>query len=141
MTNIKDSDSNLLKIDKKSYKKIDIYHIGYITMKDSDHVKINSVNPLHLVFDKVDWYVKEKNGNKYVTVVSTDNNKEVLIKHTELWDKIKHLIECNSIKSAEYEKDFMKIKFNSDDNLPLNKVLNLHNMTIVIRSVFQEDGK
>ena len=35
----------------------------------------------------------------------------------------------------------MKIKFNSDDNLPLNKPLKFHNMTIIIRSVFEEDGK
>ena len=42
---------------------------------------------------------------------------------------------------GDYGKDFIKIKFNSDDNLPLNKTLKIHNMTIVIRSVFQEDGK
>ena len=60
---------------------------------------------------------------------------------------IKNLIECNSIekihggKSGEYGKDFMKIKLNSDDNLPLNKILKIHNMTIVIRSVSEEDGK
>ena len=42
--NIKDFDSNLLKIDKKSYKNIDIYYIGYITMKDFDYVKVNSVS-------------------------------------------------------------------------------------------------
>ena len=47
MVNIKEFDSNLLKIDKKSYKDIDIYYIGYITMKDFDCVRINSVNPLH----------------------------------------------------------------------------------------------
>ena len=40
-----------------------------------------------------------------------------------------------------YEKNYMKIKFNSDDSLPLNKHLNFHNMTINIRSVFKEDGK
>ena len=115
-------------------------------MKDSDYVKINSVNPLYLIIDKTDEYIEEKNGNKDLTLVSTDKNKEVLIKYVELWDKIKNLIECNSIekinnKSGEYEKDFMKIKFNSDDSLPLNKVLTLHNMTIIIRFVFQEDGK
>ena len=43
--------------------------------------------------------------------------------------------------SAEYDKDFMKIKFNSDDNLPLKKTIKLHNMTIVIRSFFEEHGK
>ena len=115
-------------------------------MKDSDYVKINSVNPLYLIIDKTDEYIEEKNGNKDLTLVSTDNNKEVLIKYVELWDKIKNLIECKSIekinnKSGEYEKDFMKIKFNSDDSLPLNKVLTFHNMTIIIRLVFQEDGK
>ena len=65
----------------------------------------------------------------------------MLIKYIELWDKIRTLIECNSIKAGKYEKDFMKIKFSSDDNLPLNKMLRLHNMRIVIRSVFQEDDK
>ena len=69
-----------------------------------------------------------------------------MTKYTELWDKIKNLIKCNSIekvnnKSGECGKDFMKIKFNSDDKLPLNKMLRIHNMTIVFRTVFQEDGK
>ena len=49
MINIKDFDPNQLKIDKKSYKNICIYYIGYITMKNSDYVKINSVNPLYLL--------------------------------------------------------------------------------------------
>ena len=64
-----------------------------------------------------------------------------MIKYTKLWDKIENLIECIYIKSGEYEKDFMKIKFNSDDNLLLNKILKIHNLTIVIRSVFEEDGE
>ena len=54
MINIKDFDSNSLKIDKKSYKNIDINYIGYIRMEDSDYVKINNVNPLHLIIGKVD---------------------------------------------------------------------------------------
>ena len=74
-------------------------------------------------------------------MVSTDKNKEVLIKYTELLDEVKNLTEYNSIKADKYEKSFIKIKFNSDDNLPLNKLLKPRNMTIVIRSVFQEDGK
>ena len=54
---------------------------------------------------------------------------------------MKNLTECNSIKAGEYEKDFMKIKFNSDDNLPSNKILKLHNMKIIVRSVFEDNGK
>ena len=47
----------------------------------------------------------------------------------------------NGGEPGEYVKDFVKVKFNSDDNLPLNKTLKLHNMTKIIRSVFGEDGK
>ena len=61
-------------------------------MKDSDYVKINSVNPLYLIIGEVDSCIKEKNRNKCLTLVSTDQNKKVLIKNTELWDKIKNLI-------------------------------------------------
>ena len=58
MINIKDFNLSLTKIDKMSYKKIGIYYIGYITMKDSDQVKINSVNPLYLIIGEVDGYVE-----------------------------------------------------------------------------------
>ena len=118
-----------------------------VSQWDSDYVKINSVNPLYLIIDKTDGYIEESNGNKYLILASTNKNKQVLIKYTELWDKIKNLIECNSIKkincdnTGEYEKDFMKIKFNSDDNLPSNKILKLHNMKIIVRSVFEDNGK
>ena len=58
--NIKDFDSNLLKIKKKSDKNIDIYCFGYITRKDFDYVKINSVNPLYLIIGEVDGCIEEK---------------------------------------------------------------------------------
>ena len=114
------------------YKNNDIYYIRYITIKDSDYVKINSINPLYLIINKVHGYIKEKNGNKYLTLISTDKNKEASTKYTELWDWIKNLIEKVNNKPSEYRKEFMKIKFNSDDNLPLNKTLKIHNMTIVL---------
>ena len=73
---------------------------------------------------------------------SADKNKEVLTKYTKFWDEIKYLMKIiHSGEAGEYRKDLMKVKFNSDDNLPLNKILKLHNITIVIKSVFQEDGK
>ena len=138
MINIKSFDSSLLKLHKKSDKNIGIYYIGYITMKDIDHIKINSVNPLYLIIGEVDGYIEENNGNKYLTFASTDKNK----KYTKLWDEIKyHFQTIHAGKSGEYEKDYMKIKFNSNDDLPLNKILKLHNLTIIVRSVFEEDGK
>ena len=110
-------------------------------MKASEYVNINSVNSLYLIIDKANGYVEEINRNKYLTLVSTDKNKEILTKYTELWDGIKNSVEKLSNKSGEYGKDLMKIRFDSDDSLPLNRTLKLHNMTIVVRSVFEEDGK
>ena len=58
MINIRNFDSNL---NKKSYKNIDIYYIGYITMKDSKYVNIDSVNSLYLIIGEVDSFIEEKN--------------------------------------------------------------------------------
>ena len=63
MINIKNFDSSLLKIDKKSYKNIADYYIRYITMKDSKYVNTHSVNPLYLIVNKVDGFIEEKEGN------------------------------------------------------------------------------
>ena len=82
----------------------------------------------------------KKYGNKYLVFYSTDTGKEVLQKYTELWYGIKNLIEKIDNKPSEYGSDFKKIKFNLDDNLPLNKILKLHNLTVVVNSFF-EDGK
>ena len=142
MINIKDYDPSLLKINKTSYKNICVYYTRYITTKNSDHVKINSVNPFYIVISEVDGSISQKNENKYLTFASTNENKKVLEKYAKLWDEIKyHIKTINGGKSGKHEKDYMKIKFNSDDNLPLNKILKLHNLTIIGRSVFEEDGK
>ena len=83
--NIKSFDSKLIKIDKKSYKNIDIYYIEYITIKNiGDYENTHSVNPLNLIVGKTDGYIKESNGNKYLVFTSTEENKEVLTKYTEL---------------------------------------------------------
>ena len=142
MINLKNFDPNLLKIDKKSYKKIGIYNIGYITIKKIDEYEsIYSVNPFHLQVNQANGYIEEKNGNKYLIFDTTDENKELQKKYKDVWNGIKNKI--NTINSGEfdYEKNYTKIKFNSDDDLPLNKPLKFHMVTITIRSVFKEDGK
>ena len=142
MINIKKFDSNLLKIGKKSYKNIGIYYIAYITIKNvGDQESIHGVNLLHLITGEVDGYIEENNGNKYLIFASTNKNKELLLKYTGLCGQIKNLIEKINNKPVAYEKGFMKIKFNSADNLHLNKMLKLHNLTVIVKSVFQEDGK
>ena len=68
--------------------------------------------------------------------------KQVLTKYADVWNGIKSKIKAiNGGKENIYEKDYMKIKFNSDDDLPLNKPLKFQAMTIIIRSVFEEDAK
>ena len=110
--------------------------------KIGDCENIRSVNPLHLIVSHASGYIEEKNGSKYLVFDSTDENKEVLKKYAELQDRIKNEIETiNGGKSGKYGKDFIKIKFSSDDNLPLNNFLKFPTMAIVFRSVFEEDGK
>ena len=88
--NIEEFNSSLLKIDKKSYKDIDIYYIGYITIKKiGDCENIYSVNPLYLIIGKVDGHivcnsVEEKNWSKYLLFDSTDKNKQEIKKYREL---------------------------------------------------------
>ena len=140
--NLKKFKSNLLKIDKKSYKNISIYNIAYTTIKTIDDCEnIYSVNPLYLCVDHANGYIEGINGNKYSIFDSTDENKKLLKKYNDVWNGIKDKIKKVSSGKCDYENDYLKIRFNSDDNLPLNKPLNFHNMTITIRSVFEEDGK
>ena len=88
--NIEEFNSSLLKIDKKSYKDIDIYYIGYITIKKIGGCEnIYSVNPLYLIIGEVDGHIEEKNGSKYLVFDSMDENKEVLKKYTEIWNGIR----------------------------------------------------
>ena len=100
--------SLILKIDKKSDKNIGICNIGYITIKKIDDCKsVYTVNPLYL-----------KNENKHFIV---DENNEVLKNYVHVSNGIKNKIEETNVSECDYEKCFMKIKFNSDEDLPLNK--------------------
>ena len=70
-----------------------------------------------------------------------DENKELIKKYNDVLNGNMNKIKKINSDDCDYEKDYMKIRFNSDDNLPLNKQLNFHNMTLTIRSVFKEDDK
>ena len=96
---------------------------------------------MYRLINHANGYTEEKNENKYLIFYSTDDNKELLKNYNDVWSGIKDKIKEVSSGEYDYEKDYMKIKFNSDDDLPLNKLLKFHNMTITIRSVFEEDGK
>ena len=91
MINLKNFDLNLLKIDKKSYKDIYIYYVGYITIKKIDNYEnIHSVNPLYFITHSPTGHFEEKN-NKYLILDSTD-------KYEQVWSEIRELQKCYSKK-------------------------------------------
>ena len=144
MISVKKFDPSFLNISKISFKSIDavIYSIRYITMKSLDHVNIDSANSIYLVFNNVDGYIEESNGNKYLIFASTDKNKEILKNNTELWNEIDNQIETiNGGEPIEYKKYFTKIEFESDNDLRLGKISSTPNMIIFTGCVFQEDKK
>ena len=103
---LKNFDARLLKIDKKSYKNIGIYNIGYITTKKNDDCEnIYSVNPLYLLVNYANGYIDEKGVNKYVIFDSTDKNKELLKKYNDVWNGIRDKIKELSSGKCDYEND------------------------------------
>ena len=91
--NLKDFDAKFLKVDKKDYE-IDIYYIGYVTVKKiANYNNINSVNLLYLMINEMIGHFEEKNENKYLVLDDIDENKEVLKKYEEVWEGIKKEIE------------------------------------------------
>ena len=140
LINLKDFDPKLLKLGKKPSMDISIYYIGYVTKNPEDN--INSVNPLYLLISELDGFIEEKNGSKYLNIALTDSNNDVLIKYAEVWSGIKDQIKkINNGSVGEYAKDYIKIKIDSDDNLPLNKIIKFRVLTIIIRNIFEKDDK
>ena len=86
MINLKDFESGLLKIDKKHYKGINIYYIGYMTIKKIDYYEsIYSVNPLHLQVNHANGYIEEKNGNKYLIFDDFVSENKELLKNMQMF--------------------------------------------------------
>ena len=96
---------------------------------------------MYLNITHANGYIEEKGVNKHLVFDSSDKNKELLRKYNDVFNEIIDKIKEISSDGHHYGKDYMKIRFNSDDSLPLNKPIKFHNMTITIRSVFEEDDK
>ena len=107
---IKTFDSNMLKLDKKLYKNLDIYNIGYVTVKKIGYgYDINSVNPLYLRFDNANGYIEETNGDRYLAFNDTYENKEILKRYDDVFNGIMDKIKKIDDDWLEYSKDYMKI--------------------------------
>ena len=86
-------------------------------------------------------YFEENNGNKYLTLVPTNKNKEKIKKYKKIRIKIRDIIRSITKSSDDYVEKYMKIKLNLDDELPLNKTIEIPSMTTVVRATFHENNK
>ena len=109
--------------------------------KNGNCTNINSVNPLYLGITHANGYIEEKDMNKYLVFDSANENQELLKKYSDAFNGIRDKIREINNNEYDYEQEYMKVKFNSDYDLPLNKSLKFRLMTITIRHVFEEDGK
>ena len=111
-------------------------------MYDIKYIKnLNSLNSLCLVFNDLNAYVEKSGEDRYLIFASTEKNKVMRKNYTELWDEIKKQIELISgEKVIKYSKDFMKIRFKTNDDLPLNK-MKIPVCAVIMSSIFKEDGK
>ena len=139
ITRIENVNANNIKIDEKSYKNILIYYIGYVTIKKD--IKIYSLNPLYLIFNKMNEYFEAINGNKYLALVPSNESEDKIKKYKELWIKMRDLLKSVTKKSNDYDKNYMRTKFDTDDKLTLNKIIKIPIITIVVRAVFHENNK
>ena len=135
MTNINDFDSNLVNVNQVVFESsIIMYDIKYI--KD-----LQSLNSLYLVFNNLDAYFEKCGKDKYLIFASTEKNKQMLENYAELFDEINEQIELISSDKVKYSKDIVKIKFETNDELPLNKIINISVCIIVISNIFKENDK
>ena len=116
-----------------------IYYIGYVIKKPQWN--IFSVNPLYLIFNKIQDHFEEVDGDKYLIINSENGN--IMQKYQEVFNRIKEIIKkINDYdQPVKYDDNYMKIKLNTDDNIPLNKIICFPTITIIVRSVTKKDDK
>ena len=139
LINIKNFDHSNLRLDKQSVFNNNVYYIRYITKKPE--YNINSVNPLYLMTNIIKGHFEEVDGDKYLTICS--ENGDIMQKYREVFDGIKEIIKkiYDYSQPIKCDDNYMKIKFNTDVNILLNKIIYFPTITIIIRSVTQKDDK
>ena len=122
-------DGSKIKVDKKYFNDIDIYYLGYEHKKKiSECNLINSVNPLYLrIADTNGQFKKGKDDVWYLIISGDESIKNKITEKT--WDVV------------QYDKDYMKIKFESNNIFAADKDVNIHLATIIISAIFAQDGK
>ena len=133
-------DESKIKLGKKDFNDIDIYFLGYEHKKKiSECNVINSVNPLYLrIININDQFGKGKDDAWYLVISDKD---DVYKKLVDIFKSIENKITEKTWDIVEYDNDYIKIKFESNNIFPTDKDVNIHIATIVIRAIFAKDGK
>ena len=106
--------------------------------KNSGCNLINSVNPLYLRIINISGQFEKGKDDAWYLVIS--NKDDVYKKLVDILESIKNKITEKTWDALEYDKDYMKIKFESNI-FPTDKDVNIHIATIIIRAIFAKDGK
>ena len=139
--NLDEFDGSKIKVDKKDFNDIDIYYLGYEHKKKiSECDVINSVNPLYLRIADINGQFEKGKDDVWYLIISVDDN-DIFKKLVNIFESIKNEIIEKTWDSVEYDKDYIKIKFESNNILPVAKDVNVHLATIIIRAIFAQDGK
>ena len=138
--NLDEFDESKIKVDKKDFNDIDIYYLGYEHKKKiSECNVINSVNPLYLrTVDMNGQFEKGKDDVWYLIISYKD---DVYEKRMDIFESIKNKITEKTRDVVEYDNDYMKIKFESNNIFLADKDMNIRMAIIIVRAIFAQDGK
>ena len=128
-------DESKIKVDKKDFNDIDVYYLGYEYKKKITECNvIRSVNPLYLrIVDIKGQFEKGKDDAWYLVISDKD---DVYKKLVDIFESIKNKITEKTWDVVEYDKDYIKIKFESNDILHADKDVNIYMATVKIRAIF-----
>ena len=132
---LNDISPSFINISRKESMGINIYYIHHFYLDDDD----TELKPFYFAINDVYGYFEEIIGKKYFNIDNTYNNKKILQKYMLLWDDIKDIIENKGDKPfSNFVKDNMTFKIDTDDDIPLNKVLK-SDVVILLKSVIEQD--
>ena len=138
--NLYEFDESKIKVDKKDFNDVDIYYLGYEHKKKiSECNVINSVNLLYLRMININGQFEKGKDDAWYLVIS--DKDDVYKKLVDIFESIKNKITEKTCDVVEYDKDYMKIKFESNNIFPIDKDVNIHTATIIIRAIFAKDDK
>ena len=96
---------------------------------------------MYVDFNKINEYIEDDNGRKYLRLIPVDKNKDKIKNYKKAWNKINCLTKLKNNDSGNYDDERMKIRYNSDNNLLLKQELEILNVVIIIRSFFYDNKK